>query len=1132
MEGESFESLQKKYISLQSEKQELQKEFDLIKDNWSTQKTNYTKIIAELEKTSRGLYEKIKILEEKNVSTEERLIQFQKITGTEESKYKDLTSTLKKIQKNYILRKGMFEYKVEKIAEAVVGLKSEITEIKEKTIFPNFDQEMNLVKSKILKEREQVKMIFNEKFIEELEKKELKIKEVTGKLGDLEKAINKLLTEKEGIERELMENRKNADFQKEKFKDLEGKMTILMDEKNTIEQELSEIKKKSLENLEKYEEALNLKRIEFINEENQRKNAEKINNELKLLNEKNLGLLNSQKAQIENLESSVKTLENKLQKAINHINSHENESQTMKSEIENLQKEIESFKLRNEKQLNIINSQESELTALKNSFQELSTNKEDLETTIRNLKKLLEELVQKAENQQIIFVKKQKEFDDLEKEKNMLWEEKQIMIKDYETRIKALTDVIKSFEASEEEENKLKTKLAEFQKTIVELTKNKQDLTIENTSKTKELAELKEIFYLLQDSQQEELLRLISKSAENLLTFSMVKEQGKIENLNNLKILEKEIESYKPSIRSPKLDLILQQQRNLIEQIKETTQKCNVKEFNISPLEEIRQEIEKKLETKQMKLQEGEKELGKHEKPKIIENEEESKMKNFENKNESESEKEENNNNNQTKVKDEINFPNNEQEFSRSIQIPKKNFTYSQSEEKKSYSQKITEESIKSPWFDKDGKNEIEKIRILFEQNYIELLKNKKREIDCFMKIIEELEEDNSYLKEIINTKNFEIFYLKSESYNEKISLGLNIRKKFEKFRELKNYIMNIRMLTLKERDEFLTDFKVISQMVMEKMQKVKLDEKSKVMLVKLLTERSQYFEERSRNIENQMKEKINQVSNLFSKLQKLRSVIGIMKKSSTENNLNIFSKVLKLYKTFLSKENISFSDALKTFVFEEKVNNSDHLCFQVSISNLKNPLKREEVQGFVEIISLSLVRLVEISKILAKILKSFLLVNHKFPTKFNKIKSKYLTFINFIEEYNDKILLFHQQTEKGVLERFTEGIDLLSLFIKEMFEYRSKKTSIFFFSFNYYLEKLLKMGDQIKQNFEDLNLLRENAIFKEILLKDLERNQQLERLKYELATGSQLVQDEHEKIWKLDDEPRLENKLNKHLYQ
>ena len=313
------------------------------------------------------------------------------------------------------------------------------------------------------------------------------------------------------------------------------------------------------------------------------------------------------------------------------------------------------------------------------------------------------------------------------------------------------------------------------------------------------------------------------------------------------------------------------------------------------------------------------------------------------------------------------------------------------------------------------------------------------------MKIIEELEEDNSYLKEIVNTKNFEIFYLKSEFNNEKNSLGLNIRKTIEKFPQLKNYMMTIRMLTLKEKNEFLTNFKMISQMVMEKIQKVQLDEKTKAMLVKLLTEKNQFFEERSRNIENQMKEKINQVSNLFSKLQKLQSLFGTMKKNSTDNKLNIFSKALKLYKTFLTKENISISDALKTFVFEEKVNNSDNLCLQVSISNLKNPLKREEVQGFVEIISLSLVRLIEISKVLAKILKSFLLVNHKFPTKFNKIKSKYIRFINFIEEYNDKILLFHQETEKGVLERFTEGIDLLSLFIKEIFDYRSIKKRIFF---------------------------------------------------------------------------------------
>ena len=311
------------------------------------------------------------------------------------------------------------------------------------------------------------------------------------------------------------------------------------------------------------------------------------------------------------------------------------------------------------------------------------------------------------------------------------------------------------------------------------------------------------------------------------------------------------------------------------------------------------------------------------------------------------------------------------------------------------------------------------------------MLKNKKKELDGFVKIIEELEEDNSYLKEIINTKNFEIFYLKSEFNNEKMSLRLNLRKKLENYLGLKNFIVNIRMLTLKERDEFLTDFKIISKMVMEKMEKNQFDEKTKTMLVKLLTEKSHFFVEKSQIIENKLKEKINQVTNLFTKIQKLQNVFVRMNSNFTDNKLDIFSKVLKLYKIYLTKENISFSDALKTFVFEEKGNISNNLSLQVSISNIKNPLKKEELQGFVEIISLSLVRLIEISKVLAKILKSFLLVNHKFPTKFNKIKSKYIRFINFIEEYNDKTLLFHKQTEeqKGVIERFTDGIDLLSLF-------------------------------------------------------------------------------------------------------
>jgi len=72
-------------------------------------------------------------------------------------------------------------------------------------------------------------------------------------------------------------------------------------------------------------------------------------------------------------------------------------------------------------------------------------------------------------------------------------------------------------------------------------------------------------------------------------------------------------------------------------------------------------------------------------------------------------------------------------------------------------------------------------------------------------------------------------------------------------------------------------------------------------------------------------------------------------------------------------------------------------------------------------------------------------------------------------------------------------------------------------------------MADQIKRNFDDLTILRENSIFKEILLKDFERNQQLERLKFELVTGKEIEFEEKENDH--EEKTHFENKLNKHLY-
>ena len=312
----------------------------------------------------------------------------------------------------------------------------------------------------------------------------------------------------------------------------------------------------------------------LLKSEDQRKIAEKSIEELSNREKNSIGLINSQKAQIKNLENMSKSLEEKLQKAILQINSSEFEEQ-------NLKNQLEDYKIMNERHLTTLNTQESEVLTLQSDLSDLKKTNENLEKNLQILKQNLEENSQNFENQRLIYEKKWKEFEEQEKSKDFTIKDQQIQLKNGERRIKALTDLMKSFESVEGENSALKTLLKEKQALNAEL-------QLENSQKTHELTELKEFFFSLQENQQEDLMKLISKSAENLLIFSKLKEKNKNQDLNELKNLEKELESYKPSIKSPKLDLILQQQRNLIQQIKETTQKCNINEFEVSPLEETK----------------------------------------------------------------------------------------------------------------------------------------------------------------------------------------------------------------------------------------------------------------------------------------------------------------------------------------------------------------------------------------------------------------------------------------------------------------------------------------------------------------------------------------------------------------
>jgi len=67
-----------------------------------------------------------------------------------------------------------------------------------------------------------------------------------------------------------------------------------------------------------------------------------------------------------------------------------------------------------------------------------------------------------------------------------------------------------------------------------------------------------------------------------------------------------------------------------------------------------------------------------------------------------------------------------------------------------------------------------------------------------------------------------------------------------------------------------------------------------------------------------------------------------------------------------------------------------------------------------------------------------------------------------------------------------------------------------------------LKLSDKIKRNFEDLNFLRENQVFTQILVKDFQRSQRASFEKYSF------LEDNNEEFAEKKEKPEIN--INKHL--
>lgn len=846
METETLESLKSKIFDVSKEKNELQKNFDQIKKQWIEEKAGYKNAISNLEKESRLLVEKNRILEEQNICIEERCLLFQKVSETHES----FKNSYKKIMKEYRVKKGMMEMKIDKIIDFLQEFKkTEIMEMKK-----------NIINYKNI-------------FGEDLKKNIDKMKEMEIESIDLKKKHDDLLKILELTTNNLISYQNQNIIVENEKKNFAEQIQRNLSSINSLEND-NEIARKIIKSLEK--ELCDKTKLNNMNEQ-----LEKLNEKLKYELDYKSDLINFQKAELEKfqLNESEKLKELELIKQNKEV--LEKANLQNKQEIENLVINIENNKREFEKAKNDFHDQlESHISTIKYQENELENNK---------------------------------------------------------IEINNLNERIKILEKSPEFVNNLRSNLEVSHKKIAELELLVKDLKEENKLKLIELSDLKELFYTLQNNQQDELIELFSQSAENLSNFSKLKEKEKSQDLKKLKDLEKELENYKPNIRSPKLELILKQQKELIEQIKAKTQgdKLNIKEFEMGSLAEIRVK-QKEIEQKQV----------------------------------------------------------------------------------------------------------INKDNIYFNKKYIDLLESKRREIECFLKTIEELQEDNIYLKEIIKTKDFEIFYFKAELFNQRMNFKCNLTNFQMDFPLLKNYLINIKLLTNKERYDFISDFQRFQSIISEKINEKKLTLEEKENIMKLILAFKKNIDQKSDCLIKKLDLRGAEMTALLNKIKIIQIFFNKNRFYDKNQKSDILKKLLRIYKLFLQKNEIStINDNITHKTYENPEQSSLFLEIFINENNAKT-LKKEEIEGFVSLIRVSLVRILEIIKTFAVLLKNFLLIESKYPAQFNRIKEKFHKFLNFIEENNQKIITFYDENteKKGVLEKFLDGFDLLNDIIKDTFNYRSKK--------------------------------------------------------------------------------------------
>ena len=288
---------------------------------------------------------------------------------------------------------------------------------------------------------------------------------------------------------------------------------------------------------------------------------------------------------------------------------------------------------------------------------------------------------------------------------------------------------------------------------------------------------------------------------------------------------------------------------------------------------------------------------------------------------------------------------------------------------------------------------------------------------------------------------------MKSEFNNKNSDFKLMLGSSKKEIETLKNYLINMRLYIINEAISFKKDIVSIKQAIFQKLSDKKISLEEKKIIVELFNEKLHFFEEKLRKINEKIDNHSEKTEKILMKIQvftmKFKILIGKYQEYYKNPEIlsmrtNLFQKFLKLYRIFLTKQGIP-SDQLQWKMWEDNAN--PLLFLEISLQENANRLKKEDISNFTNMIGISLVRMMEICKTIAKILKNFLVIDHRYPHQFNEIKANFIKFVNFIEENNEKIMDYHddKRDNQRVLEKFLDGFDLLNAFIKEIHDYRSK---------------------------------------------------------------------------------------------